>query len=64
MTAPSCLMWCFWKEQNRHALEGKELPLPHLKFLFLKTLYKWTSNSNNFFTTTFMDFLDDLFFRC
>ena len=39
-------MWCLWKERNRRTFEGKELSLPNLKFLFLKTLYKWCSDSH------------------
>lgn len=40
-TALSCLMCCLWKEWNLCTFEGKKLPLPHLKFLFLKTLHNW-----------------------
>ena len=60
MTGPSCLMWYIWKEQNPLTFEGKEFPLPHLKFLFLKTLYEWTYNSYTLSMTSFMGFLDDL----
>lgn len=38
--SPSCLMWCNWNEMNLRTSEGKELPLPHLKLLFLKMLFK------------------------
>ena len=64
MTGPSCLMWYIWKKRNPLTFEGKEFPLPHLKFLFLKTLYEWTYNSYTLSMTTFMGFLDDLPFRC
>ena len=64
MTGPSCLMWYIWKKRNPLTFEGKEFPLPHLKFLFLKTLYEWTYNSYTRSMTTFMGFLDDLPFRC
>lgn len=42
-TALSCLMCCLWKEWNLCTFEGKKLPLPPLKFLFLKMLYCYTT---------------------
>ena len=60
-TTPSCLMWCIWEERNCRTFEGKELSLPNLKFLLLKTLYKRSSISYTFSTFSFTDFLDDSF---
>jgi hypothetical protein len=55
--APACLVWCIWKERNRHACEVTELSLPHLKFLFLRVLYDWSSMSYTFSTFSFLDLL-------
>jgi len=50
-------------ERNTHCFEGKEHDLDNLKFLFLKTLYKWTLTSSNFSTVDFLEFLDTIRFR-
>jgi hypothetical protein len=57
--APTCHMWCIWRERNQCTFEGVELSLSKLKFLFLKSLYDWCSASL-YSTDSLMDFLDDL----
>ena len=54
---PACL-WCLWRERNQRKFEGKELCMLNLKFLFLKTLFKWVTLSFTLSTFSLMEFLD------
>ena len=47
--APACLMWCIWREHNQCTFKGKELSLPNIKFLFLKTLRRGITVSYPFY---------------
>ena len=51
---PLCLMWCIWCEQNAQCFEGEELIVFKLKYLFLKTLYEWTSLTSSFSADGFL----------
>lgn len=50
-------------ERNAPCFEGKKHDLDKLKFLFLKTLYKWTLTSSIFSTVDFLEFLDTIRLR-
>lgn len=51
---PLCLIWCIWCEQNAQCFEGEELIVFKLKYLFLKTLYEWTSMTSSFSVDGFL----------
>ena len=38
-----CFFWCIWRERNRRAFEGIEIPFHYLKDIVMKTLYFWES---------------------
>lgn len=67
---PLCLMWCIWCEQNAQGFEGEELIVFKLKYLFLKTLYEWTSLTSSFSADGFLSgfpefsFVADFSFLC
>ena len=54
---PACI-WCFWRERNQRTFKGKELRILNLKFLFLKTLFKWATLSFTLSTSSLREFLD------
>ena len=43
-----CLMLRIWTEKSQPTFKWKELTLPNFKFMFLKTLYEWSSKSYTF----------------
>ena len=41
-TAPICLLWTIWKEQNRRTFEGEKRTIQALKDLLITNLYLWS----------------------
>ena len=41
--SPHVIFWCIWREHNRIAFEGIEIPFQYLKDIVLKTFYFWES---------------------
>ena len=48
-------MWCLWRERNARCFEGQELSVVKMKYLFLKSLYDWTSQSLSFSVAGFLE---------
>lgn len=55
-------MWCIWCERNAQCFEGEELIVFKLKYLFLKTLYEWTSLISSFSADGFLSGLPEFSF--
>ena len=51
-------MWMVWREKNNHTVNGIDLSTIELKFLVLRTLYKWSNAFGNVSSHPFVDFID------
>ena len=58
---PHVIFWCIWRERNRRAFEGIEIPIQHLKDIVLKTLYFWESGRLCSSSFDLLALLDSLF---
>ena len=61
---PACLIWCIWREYNQCTFKGKELSLPNIKFLFLKTLRRGITISFILLSAFFFLFLKLWYTTC
>ena len=61
---PACILWCIWRERNQWIFEGNEMSITSLKFLFLKTLFKWATHSPTISTLSLMEFIESLLLFC
>ena len=59
-----CLMSTIWRERNACTFKDSELLDMKLKFLLLHSLYEWEQATSSTSLTDFLEFLDQLNFRC
>jgi hypothetical protein len=56
--APSCLMWCVWRERNARCFEDCETGLSNLKRKMLQMLFMWRDRIKLMHECSYFDFLD------